>query len=115
MEANAQANLPLREATFLIMLSLAQEPKHGYAIMKEVQVLSKKRVKLSTSTLYGAIKRLLAQEWIERVDEERAGENGRARKAYRLSTLGERILSAEVRRLEALVATAQREMMGARA
>jgi DNA-binding PadR family transcriptional regulator len=115
MEANAQANLPLTETTFFIMLSLAQEPKHGYAIMKEVQELSEKRVKLSTSTLYGAVKRLLTQEWIERVDEEGAGENGRARKAYRLSTLGERILSAEVRRLEALVATAQREMMGARA
>ncbi len=102
-----QSNLPLREATFLIMLSLTQEPKHGYAIMKEVQVLSKGRVLLSTGTLYGAIKRLLNQGLIQRVNESGATPSNRERKEYALTDLGRRILKAEVERLNSLVTTAQ--------
>ena len=57
---------PLSEATFLILVSLGSGPKHGYAIMKEVEELSHQRVLLSTGTLYGAIKRLLADGTIQR-------------------------------------------------
>ncbi len=53
----------------MILLSLAPGPKHGYAILKEVETLSDGRVKLSTGTLYGAIERLLDQDWIRRVDD----------------------------------------------
>jgi DNA-binding PadR family transcriptional regulator len=49
--------LPLTESTFLIMLSISSDPRHGYAIIKEVESMSDGRVKLSTGTLYGAIKR----------------------------------------------------------
>ncbi len=99
-----QANLPLTEATLFILLSLATQPRHGYAIMKEVEVLSEGRVLLSTGTLYGAIKRLLEQGWIERGEEpEEPDQSGRARKAYRLTARGRRILEAEVERLESLV------------
>jgi DNA-binding PadR family transcriptional regulator len=56
---DVQADLPLTETTFFILLSLASEPKHGYAIMKEVETLSRGNVRLRTGTLYGAIKRLL--------------------------------------------------------
>lgn len=60
---------PLSEATFLILASLGSGPKHGYAIMKAVDELSRGRVQLSTGTLYGAIKRLLADGWIQRVEQ----------------------------------------------
>jgi len=56
--------LPLTEATFFILLSLAPGAKHGYAILKEVPLLSQQRVTLSTGTLYGALKRLLTAGWI---------------------------------------------------
>ena len=49
------SHLPLREPTFFILLSLSPGPKHGYAILKEVEALSDGRVRLSTGTLYGAI------------------------------------------------------------
>ena len=111
---DVQANLPLREATFFIMLSLTQEPKHGYAMMKEVQVLSEGRVLLSTGTLYGAIKRLLNQGWIRRVNESGATSSNRGRKEYALTDLGRRILSAEVARLRALVTAAQLRTAGER-
>lgn len=108
-----QSNLPLTETTFFILLSLAPQPKHGYAIMKDVEALSHGRVRLSTGTLYGAIKRMLEQGWIERIDEDGGKENGRIRKSYQLTDIGRRILEAERERLGALMAAAQEAMAGA--
>ena len=102
-----QSQLPLTEATYFILLSLVSGPSHGYAMMKEVQRLSHGRVALSTGTLYTAIKRLLDQGWIDRVEGENDQANGRRRKAYRLTGFGRRILEAEVARLEGLVGAAQ--------
>ena len=107
MPIQTNDNSPLTEATFFIMLSLAPERKHGYAIMKDVQTLSENRVVLSTGTLYGALKRMLDQGWIERVDDD-SGNGNRERKAYVLTNRGRRVLDAEVARLKALVSTAQR-------
>lgn len=100
-----QMYLPLTEATFYILLSLASERKHGYAIMKEVRILSDNRVVLSTGTLYGALKRLLELGWIKRVNDSENGK--RARQAYALTDAGRRVLDAEVTRLKTLVSTAQ--------
>ncbi len=100
---------PLTESTFFILLSLYEGPRHGYAIMKDVQALSDNRVALSTGTLYGAIKRLLDLEWIVRLDETAdslAAESkvdGRGQKVYRLTEQGRRILTAEVARLDDLL------------
>lgn len=104
--------LPLTEVVFFILLSLAPKPKHGYAIMKEVASLSHQRVSLSTGTLYGALKRLLEQGWIEPVEEADAGDYQpgaakRVRKAYALTDLGRSILQTEAARLQSLVAVAQ--------
>jgi DNA-binding PadR family transcriptional regulator len=101
--------LPLTEPTFYILLSLALEKKHGYAILKDVEALSDGKVRLSTSTLYGALGRLLDQGLIERVpnDEEANTGPGLPRKAYGLSQTGRRILEAETRRMQTLVATAR--------
>lgn len=98
--------LPLTEATFYILLSLSPKPKHGYAMMKDVERLSDGRMRLSTGTLYGAIKRLLEKGWIKRVDDPVNEAGGRGRKAYVLTRHGRRILNAEVDRLESLVETA---------
>lgn len=110
---NIHSFLPLTEPVFFILLSLAPKPRHGYAIMKETAVLSDDRVQLSTSTLYGAIKRLLEQGWIERLDENGGQENGRVRKIYVLTPLGRHILQAEVTRMEGLVTAANRFSTGA--
>jgi DNA-binding PadR family transcriptional regulator len=103
---NILSNLPLREPTFLILLSLSPGPKHGYAILKEVENLSEGRVKLSTGTLYGAIERLLEQNWIRRVDDPIPNGTKRPRKAYDLTELGRRALNAEIARLRKLVSVA---------
>lgn len=104
---DVQGQLPLTESTFFIILSLAPGPKHGYAIMKEVEDLSDGRVALSTGTLYGALKRMLDAAWIARVEDPEADESARERKAYRLTMLGRRILEAETARLRKLVGMAE--------
>ena len=106
--------LPLTEATFFILLSLATKPKHGYAIMKDVQALSDGRVILSTGTLYGAIKRLLNFGWIHPLEvKQETQASNRERKAYRLTNIGNRILHSEIARLENLTAKAKLRTRGA--
>jgi DNA-binding PadR family transcriptional regulator len=104
------SRLPLREPTFFILLGLSPGPKHGYAILKEVEALSKGRVRLSTGTLYGAIKRLLDDGWIHRVGDPLPNDTERERKAYALTERGRRILNAEVQRLRELINVAQTQI-----
>jgi DNA-binding PadR family transcriptional regulator len=102
-----QPTTPLTEATFFILLSLSPRAKHGYAIMKEVKVLSGGRIVFSTGTLYGALRRLLEQGWIKRVSDPEPNPTDRERKAYTLTEKGRKIVNAEIERLRSLVATAE--------
>lgn len=83
----------------LILLSLAEQPRHGYAILKDVEEMSDGRVILSTGTLYGALRRLLVDHWIARFEEDEAS---RDRHAYRLTPEGQKHLRAEVARMKHL-------------
>ena len=96
-------NLPLTEPVFLVLLSLAQHPRHGYSILKDVEQMSGGRVVLSTGTLYGALQRLLSQGWIERFEDE---DTSRDKRAYRLSSKGRRNLQAEIERMRHLTRVA---------
>lgn len=102
-----QTTSPLTEATFFILLSLSPSPKHGYAIMKEVKMLSKGRISFSTGTLYGALRRLLEQGWIRRVSDPEPNPTDRERKAYALTERGRKVLDAEIERLKSLISTAE--------
>jgi DNA-binding PadR family transcriptional regulator len=106
----ADGREPLSEQTFLLLLSLADGPLHGYAIMSRVAELSDGRVRLGTGTLYGAVKRLLGAGWIRRVGggTKRDGlvEPPRTRKAYELTQLGRSVLGSEASRLRSLVRVA---------
>jgi DNA-binding PadR family transcriptional regulator len=95
--------LPVTEPVLLILLSLAGQPRHGYAILQDVQEMSEGRVMLSTGTLYGALRRLLDDGWIERFQEE---DTSRGRQAYRLTPGGRRNLQQEVSRLKHLTRVA---------
>ena len=91
--------LPLTEPVLLILLSLAGQAQHGYSILKDVERVSNGRVVLSTGTLYGALRRLLDERWIERVEER---DSPRGRQAYRLTPRGRKNLQAEVNRMKHL-------------
>jgi len=101
---------PLSEAVFFILLSIHQEPKHGYAILKEVEFLSEDRVHLSTGTLYGAIKRLLERKWIVQVQiqEESSIPSKRPRKLYALTNSGREVLEGEINRMKTILNAVER-------
>jgi DNA-binding PadR family transcriptional regulator len=101
MEDTSKA--PLTETSFLILLSLFSSPKHGYAIIKEVEKMSEGRVTLAAGTLYTALRRMLEDQWIERVEDPDQLSEGRERKLYRLSGAGRNILHLETQRLKSLV------------
>lgn len=71
--------------------------------MKEVEILSEQRVSLSTGTLYGVLKRLLEQGWINRVEAENANNSNREIKEYALSDEGRRMLKMEAERMQRLL------------
>ena len=101
-ERDPASSLPLTPALFHILLSLADGEKHGYAILKEVEQRTSGDVRLSTGTLYGIIKRLLADGMIR----DSAGGSDERRRAYRLTALGRKVALAEAERLRTLVQAA---------
>ena len=107
---NTDALLPLTPAMFHVLVALADAPAHGYAIMKEVEQRSDGRVRLSTGTLYGIVKRLLQDGWIR---ESALGSTGR-RRAYRLTASGRKVALAEAERLRELVRAADGKMLFAK-
>jgi DNA-binding PadR family transcriptional regulator len=96
--------LPLPETVFHILVALADDERHGYAIMQEVLDLTGGRMRLSPGTLYGAIQRMLAQGLIEEVRSNGADDR---RRTYRTTTFGRRVAVAETGRLRKLLASAR--------
>jgi DNA-binding PadR family transcriptional regulator len=89
---------PLSEQAFLVLTALADESKHGYAIVQSVQALSEGRVQLPVATLYGVLDRLVADGLVERDRDET--HQGRLRRYYRLTDGGVHALAHEAYRLE---------------
>ncbi|WP_457101427.1 PadR family transcriptional regulator [Microbacterium sp. P5_E9] len=99
------------EVSFWVLTALSEAPKHGYAILRDVELLSTSQgspVTLKIPTLYGALERLNRMELIEVTSEEVV--DGRARRYYRLTELGAAALEDETVRLEARVRVARSVM-----
>ena len=100
--------LPLPPATFHILVSLAAEDRHGYAIIQDVAARTGGAVKLSAGTLYRSIQRMLEQGLIEeRHDRPAPEEDDERRRYYRITPLGEAVARAETQRLASLVKLAR--------
>ena len=100
-------HLPLTAPVYHILLALADDPRHGYAILKEVEAGSGGRVRLSTGTLYAALKRLLDGGLIEETPARREPDGDDARRRYyALTPLGRRVARAETERMADLVTLA---------
>jgi DNA-binding PadR family transcriptional regulator len=108
--------LPLPVAQLHILLALADGEKHGYAIMSEVEVVTEGSVTMGPGTLYGTVKRMLNAGLVEETDERPDPElDDERRRYYRLTGLGERVLDAEVARMEQLArAATARRIVGSR-
>ena len=103
-----QELLPLTPAVFHVLLALSSGPRHGYAIMKDVEALTEGQMVMGPGTLYGTIKRMLPADLIEET-EAPAGEDldDRPRRFYQLTGHGRHLLAAEAIRLERLVRAAR--------
>jgi DNA-binding PadR family transcriptional regulator len=97
----AEDHLPLTPLSFQILVALADAPRHGYGILKEIEGSSSEPFRSSTGTLYLAIQRLEQQGLIEE-DPARPGSDSR-RRYYRLTDLGRQVAIAETRRLATLL------------
>jgi DNA-binding PadR family transcriptional regulator len=107
---NPEDLLPLTPAVVHILLALADGEKHGYAIMQEVEQVSQGQVKMGPGTLYGSIKRMLQSGLIAQTDERPDPQLDDERRVYYcLTGLGRRVLCAEMKRLETLLAVSRRK------
>jgi DNA-binding PadR family transcriptional regulator len=98
MKENLDNFLPLSPATLHILLSLAGEELHGYAIMQEVQRQSEGKYRLGPGTLYDNLQKMIERGLVEELGQ-RPGDEDPRRRYYRLSTLGRGVLTAEISRL----------------
>jgi DNA-binding PadR family transcriptional regulator len=99
--------LPLTPAAFYVLVALADDERHGYAIIKDVSASTNGAVELGTGTLYGIIKRLLADGLVaESFKRPSVGDDER-RRYYRLTPFGRKVVTAEAARLEQMLAAAR--------
>ncbi len=90
------------DPTLLVLASLAEGDKHGYAMMEDIERFSS--IKLGPGTLYGAITRLEESGWIAPVASDDR------RQPYTLTQLGRKSLKIELETLESVLKTATKRL-----
>ena len=104
MSTESESTRPLQPAALHILLALGRGERHGYALIGDVDSLSDGAIKLGPGTLYGTIKRLLAEGLIEEAEERPDPElDDQRRRYYRLTPAGAAAATAELDRLASLV------------
>jgi PadR family transcriptional regulator, regulatory protein PadR len=98
----------ISEQAFFVLAVLADGPRHGYGIVREVSDLSEGRVHLKIGGLYGMLDRLVSEGLIEFDREEVT--DGRVRRYYRLTDGGLEVLDAETDRMEAIAGVARERL-----
>ncbi len=108
MKPTPQSLIPLPPAAFHILLSLADEDRHGYAIIQDVAARTDGEVTLGPATLYRTIQRMLDQDLIVETSERPAPElDDERRRYYRITPFGREVARAEADRLASLVRMAR--------
>jgi DNA-binding PadR family transcriptional regulator len=93
------------EPALLILVSLAEEPRHGYSMTEDIEAIT--GLHLGPGTLYGALARLEARGFIEPLKSEDR------RNPYRLTALGVQALRARLDSIMAVAQTGQRRLASA--
>lgn len=106
MADNFDHYLPLSPATLHILLALAGEDLHGYAIMQEIARQSEGKYKVGPGTLYDNLQKLIDREWVEELGGRKSDDDPR-RRYYRLTAAGRGVLAAETARLASVVREAR--------
>ena len=102
------ALLPLPPATFHILLAVAKEDRHGYAVIQDIEQRTGGQIRLSAGTLYRSIQRMLEQGLLRETRDRPAPEfDDERRRYYRITPFGEAVATAEARRMSELVKMAR--------
>lgn len=102
--ADVQDLLPLPVATFHVLLALQEDDLHGYGVKKRVEELSEGSVRMAPGTLYETLHRMRERGLVEEPDERPpTTEDHPQRSYYRLTSLGRRLLRAEVERVGGMI------------
>ena len=99
MNDEINALLPLSNAAFHILLSLAGEPRHGYGIIQEIRRQSEGQYSIGPGTLYDNLQKLMEGGAVREV----VARGKDARRRYELTELGQRVLAADTERLRSIV------------
>lgn len=94
--------LPLSPAVLHVLLALVGEDRHGYAIMQAIRTHSGGEYKIGPGTLYDNLQKLMEKGFVEESRQPATDEDAR-RRYYRLTSMGKRVLAAELNRLEQIV------------
>lgn len=97
--------LPLTHVAYYVLLSLSEDARHGYGIIKDVARRTGGELELEAGTLYAAVKRLRDDGWID--ETQGPARTDARRRYYELTPLGRRVLRAESERLEQMVELAR--------
>lgn len=109
-----RAHLPLSVPVHQILLSVADDVRHGYAIIQDIRQRTNGEVELTASTLYGALSRMLSEGMILEVDTPvpAPDDHHSRRRYYRISPFGRSVAQAEAGRLTRTLAQASRRGLG---
>lgn len=108
MSTAPESMLPLPPATFHILVALADDDRHGYAVIQDIAARTGGELKLSAGTLYRSIQRMLEQGLIVETHQRPAPElDDERRRYYRITSFGTAVAKAEARRLSQLVKMAR--------
>src|SRR5216683_2796622 len=106
-QSNAEPFGPLTPSMFHVLVALAGDDLHGYAILKEVELRTGGKVRLSTGTLYGIIKRLLNDGLIVELRSRSGDSDDERRRYYRLTPQGRQVAAAEAERMDEVLSIAR--------
>ena len=105
--SDVAALLPLPSATFHILVAVSAEPRHGYAIIQDVEARTHGALRMSAGTLYRSIARMVEQGLIVETTRRRYPDDDERRRYYRITPFGIAVARAEMRRLTDLVKLAR--------
>ena len=105
--ADPRSQLPLTPVVLHILLALTDGERHGYAIAQEIEETTDGQIHMGPGTLYGSIQRMLSASLIEETVPRHHTDDDERRRYYRMTTLGKRVLEAELQRLSRVVLLAR--------
>lgn len=96
--------LPLRPVEFLVLLVLADDERHGYGIVQDIAERTGGKMKLMPGNLYAVLRRLMESGLLDESSRRPAEDlEDQRRRYYRITRLGEKVLTADAERMKSLV------------